>query len=282
MFVSIQKGPLILKRALLTDLKLNLLHRVSWTWREPWLPGTGSGSRISCFWMKPQRWPSLATSRSASAKTSSTWVWILFKTQPLTNMSKDGLFVLTDADIRRHVAGVRQSIQRAGHLQQEGHGALQGGQLLWAAAAPVNASISVLGTIVAMMFVQQISHNAPSLQLRFGGQRLPNHADGAQQPLHPHLWGERSWEDRGLQEDSAVLCRQLSEHGFTEHSQGQNAHVQSRPRGLITFTDTMWLKIEAVLMCRGVSRRLSATPKLWKTTTRADLGNTWTFSLTAR
>lgn len=112
------------------------------------------------------------------------------------------------------------------------------------------------------MFLHKISHNAASLQLRFGGQRLPNHAGGVQQPLHPHLWGERSREDRGLQEDSAVLCRQLSQHGFTQHCQGQNAHVQSRPRGLMLFIDAMWLTIEAVLTCCGVSRRLSAMPKL--------------------
>lgn len=101
------------------------------------------------------------------------------------------------------------------------------------------------------MFVQQISHSSTSLQLCFGGQRLPNHAGRVQQPLHPHLWGERSWEDRGLQEDSAVLRCQLSEHGFTEHCQGQNAHVQSHPRGLIIFLDALGQKIEAVLTHRG-------------------------------
>lgn len=92
----------------------------------------------------------------------------------------------------------------------------------------------------AVKVLHQMCHNAAPLQLRFGGQRLPNHAGGIQQPLHPHLRWERSGEDGGLQEDSAVLCRQLSEHGSTEHRQGQNAHVQSCPGGPMAFIETKY------------------------------------------
>lgn len=72
-----------------------------------------------------------------------------------------------------------------------------------------------------------------SYKLCLGRQRLPNHAGRVQQPLHPHLWWERSREDRGLQEDPAVLRSQLPEYSAAQHRQGQNAHVQPRPRGLV-------------------------------------------------
>lgn len=129
-----------------------------------------------------------------------------------------------------------------------------------------------------------------SLQLRLGRQRLPHHADRVQQSFHPHLWWEWSREDGGLQEDSAVLRRQLSEHHSTKHRQGQNAHVQPCPRGL-TVTHVIPLewhtKKQAMLtlmtLCGMVfPHRLSATPKHWKMTTRVGSGSIWTFSLTAR
>lgn len=52
-----------------------------------------------------------------------------------------------------------------------------------------------------------LSHH---LQLRSGRQLLPILEDGEEGPVHPHLWGERRREDRGVQEDSAILCRHLS------------------------------------------------------------------------
>lgn len=79
-------------------------------------------------------------------------------------------------------------------------------------------------------------------QLCLGRHCLSNHADRVQQSLHPHLWWEWSREDGGLQEDPAVLCCHLSEHRTTKHRQGQNAHVQPYPRGLmITYiTSLLW------------------------------------------
>ena len=129
-----------------------------------------------------------------------------------------------------------------------------------------------------------------SLQLRLGRQRLPNHADGVRQSLHPHLRRERSGEDGGLQEDSAVLRCQLSEHHSSQHRQGQNAHVQPRPRGLMMIMlyhcndkpESMSCFNTGVCVMWCFSCRLSATPKRWKMTTQVGLGSIWTFSLTAR
>lgn len=127
-----------------------------------------------------------------------------------------------------------------------------------------------------------------SLQLRVGRQRLPHYADRVQQSLHPHLWWEWSREDGGLQEDSAVLCCELPQHHSAEHCQGQNAHVQPRPRGpmgvycgmtRVTCETAAHPRVCGVLVC---SCRLLGMPKHWKMITPVGLGSIWIFSLTAR
>lgn len=134
------------------------------------------------------------------------------------------------------------------------------------------------------LFIYEI---LPSLQLRLGRQCLPNHADRVQQPFHPHLWWEWSREDWGLQEDFAVLRRQLSEHGSAQHCPGQNAHVQPRPRGRMGIYTIIQKCVKRFVTRVGANLfllfcRLSAMPKHWKMTTQVDLGSTWTFSLTDR
>lgn len=54
---------------------------------------------------------------------------------------------------------------------------------------------------------------------------------GAQQPLHPHLWGEWSWEDRGLQEDPPVLRSDLPDDRVTPNSPRQTAALHPSPGG---------------------------------------------------
>lgn len=63
-------------------------------------------------------------------------------------------------------------------------------------------------------------------QLCAGGQRLPHHAVWVQQPLHPDLGGERSRQDRGFEENPAVLRSQLSEHQTPEQRPGQATPLQ--------------------------------------------------------
>lgn len=48
------------------------------------------------------------------------------------------------------------------------------------------------------------------LQLCSGRQLVPVHEDGEEGPVHLDLWGERRWEDGGVQEDPAVLRCHLS------------------------------------------------------------------------
>lgn len=68
-------------------------------------------------------------------------------------------------------------------------------------------------------------------QLRHRRQRLPHDVLRAQQPLYPHLWRERSWEDRGLQEDPPVLGSDLSHDGVAPNSPGQVAALHPSPGG---------------------------------------------------
>lgn len=126
------------------------------------------------------------------------------------------------------------------------------------------------------------------IQLCAGRQRLPHHAVGVQQPLHPDLRGERSRQDRGLQENPAVLCRQLPEYQTPEQRQGQAASLQPGAWGLRHWTPSLEtiLSAEKYILksvCGSVyPSRLSEMPKLWRMTTQAALENTWTSSLTTR
>lgn len=67
----------------------------------------------------------------------------------------------------------------------------------------------------------------PSSQLCGGGQLVPLPEDGTQGPVHPHLRGERRREDRGLQEDPAVLRRHVS--GQRAGSDGQRPPAAVQP-----------------------------------------------------
>lgn len=66
----------------------------------------------------------------------------------------------------------------------------------------------------------------PSSQLRGGRQLLPLPEDGEEGPVHPHLGGERRRQDRGLQEDPAVLRRHLSGQRAGPDGEGPPAAVQ--------------------------------------------------------
>lgn len=66
-----------------------------------------------------------------------------------------------------------------------------------------------------------------SSQLCSGGQLVPFLEDRKKGPVHPHLRGERRWEDRGLQEDPAVLRRHVS--GQRAGSDGQRPPAAVQP-----------------------------------------------------
>lgn len=58
--------------------------------------------------------------------------------------------------------------------------------------------------------------------------------------MHPHLWGERRWEDGGIQEDPAVLRRHLPSQRAGADRQGPPAAVQpcaGGERAMSTCTD---------------------------------------------
>lgn len=71
----------------------------------------------------------------------------------------------------------------------------------------------------------------PLSQLRSGGQLVPVPEDGEKGPVHPHLWGERRWEDRGLKEDPAVLRHHVSGQRAGPAGEGPPAAVQPSAGG---------------------------------------------------
>lgn len=145
---------------------------VSWTWSGRWLPETGSGSRTWCCWTPTTaRQPFWTTWRNASPRTWYTWVWVdlwVVQSESRCFLSPRSLTVSTDhelkvacirsvinsclvhgvtsfclwffffEDLHWNPADLSQPVQRAGHLQQEAHGPLHGGQLLWASTPHVS------------------------------------------------------------------------------------------------------------------------------------------------
>lgn len=65
------------------------------------------------------------------------------------------------------------------------------------------------------------------VQICHSWQCLPGDVQWVQQPFHPHLWGEWSWEDRSIQEDLAVLRSNLSNHGAAADCPWSSATLQS-------------------------------------------------------
>lgn len=84
------------------------------------------------------------------------------------------------------------------------------------------------GCVLKLVFAyHQRESLLSSSQLCGGGQLVPFPEDRKKGPVHPHLRGERRWEDRGLQEDPAVLRRHVS--GQRTGSDGQRPPAAVQP-----------------------------------------------------